>query len=125
MYYFGVALQRISLLLAAMSTVILWTNLIAITYGYNFVGSLKDVSFTSLPELNTANQIVISNLKNSSIIISILALICSLLLIKLPQINKYRKHMVFDGALIAGFLLVVSVMCEPVWNYVINNIMLR
>lgn len=121
-YYIALAGQRVSLMLAAASTIILWATLIAIAHGYSFTGAIKDVQYININDLSQGAANEISALTGYAIIFGIIALIASLALVKLPQIRSYRKHIIFDGVIIASFCLIVSVWAEAIFRFILARI---
>lgn len=121
-YYIALAGQRVSLLLAAASTIILWATLIAIAHGYSFTGAIQDVQYIDINNLNQGAANEISALTGYAIIFGIIALIASLALVQLPQIRSYRKHIIFDGVIIAGFCLIFSVFAQAIFRFILANI---
>ncbi len=121
LYYVALTAQRVSLLLVASSTILLWATLVSVAHSYNFTNSLKNVEFINLDSLNHGSLHEVTTLANYAIILSLLAMICSLALLALPQISKYRKHLVFDGVLLGGFCLIVSIWHQPIFSFILSK----
>ena len=121
-YYIALAAQRVTLLLAAASTIILWATLIAIAHGYSFTGAIQDVQYIDINDLAQGAANEISALTSYAIIFSVIAMAASLALVKLPQIRSYRKNIIFDGVIIAGFCLVFSLFAQPIFRFILTNI---
>lgn len=122
MYYVGLAIQRLSLLLACASTILLWIIMSTISHSFATTGSLKNVDFIDPNELNRGISNEISQFRIYAIVLSLVAISLSLLLYKLPQIRKYRKHIIFDSLIIGVFCLVLSVWSETIYRIVLSTV---
>lgn len=123
-YYVGLVVQRISLLLAAASTVILWSTLIALAHDMNVPHFIEGAKLVDAAEINRGITLEISSLTAYAATLSLLAIIVTLLLLKLPRVRKYEKKMVVDGVVIAGFCFIFALYCEPLLRLILTQIVL-
>jgi uncharacterized BrkB/YihY/UPF0761 family membrane protein len=122
-YYAARVIQRVALLLAAGSTIILWTSLIAIARTTSLYASYVDTTQTSTQtELTAGISHEISTLTNYAATLSVLAIVLSLLLLGLPRVQKYEKRIVVDGAVIATFCFIAAVWCQPIYRAILARV---
>jgi hypothetical protein len=122
-YYASRLVQRITLLLAAMSTVILWATLVTVTNTFSIFGAIQDEKLNTL-ELNRGITYEIDKLTSYAVFFSVLAILVTLLLLTLPRVKKYEKRLVADGLVIAGFCLIASAECQTIMRFILTRISL-
>lgn len=121
-YYVGLVVQRVSLLLAVASTLILWATLISSTHGFMIANSLQNVQFINFAELNNGIGNEISQLTSYAVVLSVLAVIVTLAFLKLPRVHQYDKKLVADGVIIASFCLIAATFCQPLFRFILAQI---
>lgn len=123
-YYAGRVLQRLSLLLAAGSTIILWGAMLAISHGFDFSNSLQgdSVNFTHIDELSLGLSHEVNQLMHYAVAWSVAALSLSLLMLVFPRVARYEKRLVVDGVVIAGSLLVVSACSQSILQLILSHV---
>jgi hypothetical protein len=116
-YYVSRVIQRVSLLAAAASSMVLWASLVAVAHTTSLYASsnlynLDDISRGASHEINI--------LKGLAVTLSLVAVMLSLLLVSLPRIYKYEKRLIVDGVTIGAFFFVISVWCEPIYRMILS-----
>lgn len=121
MYHVVCIMQRVSLLAAATATGILWASLISIAHNLSFASSqgTRIVNFDNF-DLAVTNELRL--LTMYAVILSVAAGLLTLILLKFPRVQKYEKKMVADGLVIAGFLLVIAVYCQPIYATILGYV---
>lgn len=117
-YYAARVVQRVSLLAAAASSLVLWASLIAVAHTTSlYINS----NLYSLDDVNRGASHEVSVLKTLAVVLSLLAVLLTLLFASLPRVYKYEKQLIVDGVTIAGFFFVVSVWCEPIYRMILSH----
>jgi len=122
MYHIICAIQKVSLLVAAGSAIILWSTLISIAHGYSFIMSMEGPRLANLEEWNRGIADEITRLTHYSVAFALVALGLTLLLLKIPRASKFDKKMVVDGVIVSLFLLSASLWCQPLFRFVLAHI---
>jgi len=121
-YYIARIIQRISLLVAAASTFILWATLISISHTISFVGLGDGINNISQDELNNGITREIDKLTMNSVVLSIAAIVITILMLKFLSVRNNEKRLVVDGFVIAGFCLVVSMFAQSIYTYILSRV---
>lgn len=121
-YYIARIIQRISLLVAAASTFILWATLISISHTISFVGLGDGINNISQDELNNGITREIDKLTMNSVVLSIAAIVITILMLKFLRVRNNEKRLVVDGFVIAGFCLVVSMFAQSIYTYILSRV---
>lgn len=121
-YYAGRVLQRLSLLVAAASTVTLWGSLLAISHGFVFTNSLQGAHLTHLDELNLGISNEVNKLAYYAMACSVIALVFTLAMLVFPRVVKYEKKLVVDGVVIASFLFVFAACSQAILQSLLSHI---
>ena len=121
-YYIVRIVQRISLLAAAGSTVILWATLVTISHTIGYGALSEAVKVTSQEDFIAGVTKEIDRLTMHAAIMSVLAIVITLLMIKFLRVRKNEKRLVVDGVVVAGFCLVVSLFCQTIYRYILARV---
>jgi len=122
MYFASRILQRVSLLLAVTSTIILWASLITVAHGINFINAIQGAEIASPTELNASIVLEIDALKTYAVVFSVVAFVLTLLFLKFTQVRKHEIKLVVDGLVISVFCLIFAVHCETIYRLILERI---
>ncbi len=121
-YYIARVVQRISLLVAAGSTVILWATLVSISHTVSYGVFSSVVEKFNQQDLFNGVTTELDRLTTCAVIMSGLAILISLLMMKFLRVRKNEKRLVVDGVVIASFCLIVSLFCQTIYRYILAKI---
>lgn len=121
-YYLVYVLQRLLLLLAGAGTAILWMTLVATANDFSFLGSQnQNNDIANVTGLNTGVSNMTNNLRIWAVLLSLLALVATLLLPKFAHVRKYEKRVVIDGLIVSVFLLIISLGALPIFRSILEH----
>ena len=120
-FYIGLVIQRISLLLAAASTMILWATLISIGHGVVFL-NLQGGKINNPVAADAGITNEINKLTHYAVFFSLLSVALTLALMALPRVRKYEKKMVATGLVIAVFCFIYAADCQSIYHFILTRV---
>lgn len=111
-YYVVRSVQRVSLVVAALATFSIYACLAAIGLGFPF-GS-DEVSVRSAQDYSDSAVRTIDTLTVTAAVLALVAVILSLALLAFPRVQKYQKHLVVDGIVLAVAFFALAIVAQSV-----------
>lgn len=121
-YYLVYGIQRVSLLLAAAGTVMLWITLVATANDFSFLSfqNLNNSTFNT-GGIQSGVLNMTNNLRSWAEILSFLAVLATLFLLKFARVRKYDKRIVIDGLILSVFFLIISIGASPIYRSILDH----